>query len=235
MATRSCCSLENVNQMFYVRTYIITNHNLVTFSVELYIITFVELLNLTYTKTKRGMTFMGLAFSQIVTGTVTAITAGAITLGAMTYWNGEDTVNEAKATLQDQGNKIELYEMNETQLVNKIVELKDLRDSLKDHIAELEAKGISDQATIDDLNDQIDAANVEINNLEKQLGTAETNGDILAQRILDLEGQLNKANEDIAGLQEQLDETNNQTSTAEPLTDTEMADILESSTEETVQ
>ncbi|RKQ34263.1 hypothetical protein [Oceanobacillus halophilus] len=178
--------------------------------------------------------------SQVVAaGTISVITAGAITLGGMTYWNGNKTVNDAITTLQEHGNKIELYEMNENQLVAKINELKSLRDDLQTQINTLTDEGKADdeeiaglKAEVEDYTNQITSLTDDLNTANEEIATAEDNGDKLAQRILDLEAELQNANDDITRLQEQLATTTNQTSDKEPKTDSEMAIILEEPTTE---
>ncbi|MEH7385417.1 FlxA-like family protein [Bacillus sp. JJ1521] len=157
-----------------------------------------------------------------VTG-VTALT-GAITLGLMTTWNGTDTVNNAITTIQQQAGDLGIYETNENKLVDKINELKTLRDELQGQVATLTSDSNTKQETIDSLNVQIEGLNSQIDSLEADVATANTNGETLAQRIDALEAELQEANDDITRLQAELDAT---TSTDAPLTETEMSAILE--------
>ncbi|WP_394239565.1 FlxA-like family protein [Niallia oryzisoli] len=159
------------------------------------------------------------------------VLTGAITLGALTTWNGKDTVDHAISTIQEQASDLGLYEMNETRLVNKINELKILRDNLKGEVSALTAAGLEDDQTIASLQGNIEDLNGQIDTLETEVATANTNGETLAKRIDDLEAQLTAANADIERLQSELEAN---TSTDAPLTEAEMTTILETQPE-TVQ
>jgi chromosome segregation ATPase len=187
-----------------------------------------------------GIAYMELSFSFLSKLVGATVLSGVITLGAMTVWDGKDTVDNAITTIQGQVTDLNKYEMNENQLVTKINDLKTLRDSLQSEVNRLTELDETNTATITSLEGQIAEVNNEIASLEDQLNAANveiananTNSETLAQRIADLEAELTKANDDIERLQNELNNTD--TSDNVPLTEAEMADILETPTEQPIQ
>lgn len=59
-----------------------------------------------------------------------SVLGGGIILGAMVTFNGGDTIDTAKEKITEFAERINLYESNETELVNRIVSLKEERDNL---------------------------------------------------------------------------------------------------------
>jgi len=174
------------------------------------------------------------------------VLGGVITLGVMTTWTGKDTVDHSIEKIQEMAGNLDQYEANENQLVQKIEDLKTLRANLQSQVESLTAQGLLDGEQITTLQGQIATATDEIEDLENQLATvngqladktsqletansdlanANTNGETMAQRIADLEAELQEANSDIARLQAELNSLD--TSGNVPLTDEEIATILE--------
>lgn len=77
--------------------------------------------------------------------------------------------------------------------------------------------------TPQEMQDELDAANSQIEELESQLQSANSSGEQLAQRILDLEEEVNKANDKTSELQTVLDET---VVEDEPLSESEMYEVM---------
>ncbi|MBS4194348.1 hypothetical protein [Lederbergia citri] len=144
--------------------------------------------------------------------------SGGLVLGSMVYFNGVDTLNQAKQTISDYANKINIFGKNEAKLVSKINELKALRDDL---LAQLEQKNL-DEERINQLQEELDEANAQIAEYETQLQDA-------GERITALENEIHLANELSAELQEVID--SNQV-TAEPMTESELNQVLEEDTVE---
>lgn len=146
--------------------------------------------------------------------TVTAtVLAGGVALGAMVFWNGSETLNEAKTTITEYAERINLFEDNENALVAKLQELKSVRDNLQTQIDQ-NALDIEEMAL---LQTQLDEANAQIAEYEADLQTT-------TERITALENELNKANSEAEQLQLVMDE--NQTE-AQPLSAEEMAALVE--------
>lgn len=108
----------------------------------------------------------------------------------MTTWNGKETVDSAITKIQQQAYDMGIYETNETELVKKINDLKAVRDDLQGQVNNLTAEGITDDQTIATLKEQIKDLEVQISSLETDIATANSNSEILADRIAALEAQL---------------------------------------------
>lgn len=167
---------------------------------------------------------MAIGTSALLKITGAAVLTGSITLGALTTWNGSGNIDAAVNKIQAQAQKINVFADQQGQLVSKINELKTVRSNLNAQIATLQNAGSSNDATIADLQAQLDAADAQILDLQSQLNTANANGETLAQRIVALEDQLTAANEDAQRLQAAADST---TTTAEPMSTTELATVTE--------
>lgn len=142
---------------------------------------------------------------------ITTLAAGAITLGAMTYFTGTDTIDSAKDTIIELGEKIGIYESNENKLISKINELN----------AELTILRAQEDET-ESLMLQISELENQIEELENQLLEVDSNGETLAERIILLESEVILANEKSRELQATIDEN---IVNDEPLTDLELAEI----------
>ena len=148
--------------------------------------------------------------------TATAITGTALTLGALVTFQGTETIDLAKTTIIELGEKIGIYESNETKLINRINELKVERDGLISDLSKYEGMDA------DEINEQIENLENQIAEYEVQLSNAEKNAETLAGRILDLEAEVLKANNKTSELQTILDEN---VIEDEPLTHLEVEEI----------
>ena len=154
--------------------------------------------------------------SKLAKITATAITGTALTLGALVTFQGTETIDLAKTTIIELGEKIGIYETNETKLLNKINELNAERDELILRLSEF--KGMEPV----EINEKIENLENQIEEYETQLSNAEQNAETLAGRILDLEAEILKANTKSEELKTVIDENLVED---EPLSERELAKI----------
>lgn len=153
-----------------------------------------------------------------VTKTIAAVViSGGIILGSMVYWNGSETIDSAISKITEQANAMEVFKSNENKLVSKIAVLKQLKATLEAKLAEKDL----DAEEIIRLTSELEIANSQLLELEDSQHSA-------AERIGALEEQLKAANDDAARLQLTLDENS---TTVQPLTESELNEILSSDTE----
>ena len=143
--------------------------------------------------------------------------ASTIALGSVVFTGG-DIIDQVNAKVEGMFEMIKQYEKNEGELVNKINNLKFVRDNLENQVKELTVSNKNKDTQISDLNIQITELNRQIEILEQQLGN--TSG--IVQEITRLEGEVNKANSKVAELQKILDIQINDA----PLTDREVEELL---------
>lgn len=161
-----------------------------------------------------------------------AVLSAGVTLGAMVYWNGTQTIETAINTIEDQENKLQTYDAQQQKLIDRINDLRGLRDDLQSQINQLLNDGGANQEMIDQLQRELEDTNAQLNSLEEQLEEANSSGETMAERILALEGEVKKANEEVERLQQTLDDNNS--SDYQPLTEEELNDLLTDSVEEEV-
>lgn len=116
---------------------------------------------------------MGLFSSKIAIG----VLAGGFTLaGAGLLFNGTQTLQDASTYVQDAGNRLVQYEMNEGQLLEKIGLIKaDGLNKLEDAnstIADLEGKKEQLEVEIANLNNEVTELGHEVTNLQAELQSA---------------------------------------------------------------
>lgn len=164
--------------------------------------------------------------------------AGSLTVGtiAMTF-NGEKTLNDTMQYLKDSTQKLEMFKGNESKLVSAISTLKSSKSELLKQIEQLQ-KSNSDKATeIDTLNGQIMSLNKRIAELEELLANGgdsntelKAENDRLNNELAKANAEITKANNLVKNLQTELDKQKQISSNIQPITSTELDNLINDTT-----
>lgn len=128
---------------------------------------------------------------------------GALVVSALT-WTGGNDLKAVKEILAQKQGKLELFQANETQLVDKVQVLKSQVAGVTSEIEDLKAQAVQDKEKIQKLETEKQELLAEIERLEGELENMidQEEADNLRNEIKRLEGELTQANADALSLKE---------------------------------
>lgn len=128
---------------------------------------------------------------------------GALVVSALT-WTGGNDLEVVKEILTQKQGKLELFQANETKLIDKVQVLKSEVAGVSSELEELKAQAIKDQEKIQALETEKEGLLAEIERLEGELSNMidQEEANNLRNEVTRLEGELTQANADALSIKE---------------------------------